>query len=127
MARPRAKELTERELEVMHAFWELGQVSVAQIQDHLDANGRPLAYTTVATLVKILHDKGFLQQTNELRPFTYAPDRSFDEVSGNMLTDLVQRVFQGSRERLLVQLFGNEELTPEERERLKDLLEEQEP
>ncbi|MEO1998474.1 MAG: BlaI/MecI/CopY family transcriptional regulator [Planctomycetaceae bacterium] len=54
MARPRAKELTKRELEVMHAFWDHGESTVAAIRDRLADLGRDLAYTTVATLVRIL-------------------------------------------------------------------------
>src|SRR6516225_5444748 len=55
------------------------------------ASGRDLAYTTVATLVRILVEKGFLRQTNDERPFRFEPLRSFEEVSGNLLTDLVRR------------------------------------
>ena len=68
--------------------------------------GRELAYTTVATLIRILLDKGFVQQTNEERPFLYKPVRSFQEVSRNLVRDLVDRVFGGSREQLLVHLVG---------------------
>ena len=73
MARPAAKELTERELEVMHAFWNRGESTVADVRDVLAAAGLDRAYTTVATLVRILADKGFLVQTNEERPFSYKP------------------------------------------------------
>jgi predicted transcriptional regulator len=70
MARPRAKELTERELEVMHACWRKGEATAAEIRDELAKEGRELAYTTVATLIRILSDKGFLVQTNQERAFT---------------------------------------------------------
>ncbi len=73
MARPPAKELTERELEVMHVFWNVGLSTVAEVRDQLAASGRELAYTTVATLIRILSDKGFLEQTNSERPFQYRP------------------------------------------------------
>ncbi len=63
MARPRARELTERELEVMHVFWDRGESTVAKVRDDLTAAGRRLAYTTVATLTRILTEKGFLEQT----------------------------------------------------------------
>ena len=67
MARPRANELTERELEVMHAFWSEGESTVATVRDELAAAGRKLAYTTVATLVRILTETGFLKQTSRER------------------------------------------------------------
>ena len=123
MARPPAKELTERELEVMHVFWNVGQAAAAEIRDQLAASGRELAYTTVATLIRILSDKGFLEQTNAERPFQYRPVRSFEDVSRNMLGDLVDRVFRGSREQLLVRLLEERKLTAKERTTLEALVE----
>lgn len=125
MARPKARELTERELEVMHAFWNQGESTVAEVRDQLADAGRDLAYTTVATLVRILADKGFLEQTNDERPFRYRPRRSFEEVSGSLLGDVVQRVFGGSREQLLIRLMDQKKLTAKERAVLEKILREQ--
>jgi predicted transcriptional regulator len=126
MARPKAKELTERELEVMHAFWRQGEApqdaTAAQIRDELAASGRELAYTTVATLVRILCDKGFLAQTNQERPFTYRPIRSFSQVSGSLVGDLVERLFGGQREQLLLRLLEERKLSAKERAVLEDIL-----
>ena len=127
MARPRAKELTERELEVMHVFWARGQSMVAEIRGHLAAAGRDLAYTTVATLVRILTEKGFLEQTNADRPFLYRPVRSFEDVSGSIVGDLVERVFHGSREQLLVRLLQERRLGAKERAVLEAILREKKP
>ncbi len=126
MARPPAKELTERELEVMHVFWEEGSQTAAEARDRLAHDGRELAYTTVATLIKILVEKRFLKQTNDERPFIYKPIRSFDEVSRRIVGDLVRRVFQGSREELLVRLLDGRKLTAKERELLQQILRETE-
>jgi BlaI family transcriptional regulator, penicillinase repressor len=122
MARPPAKELTERELEVMHVFWNVSLATAAEIRDQLAASGRELAYTTVATLIRILSDKGFLEQTNAERPFQYRPVRTFEDVSRNMLGDLVDRVFRGSREQLLVRLLEERKLTAKERTTLEALV-----
>lgn len=122
MARPKAKELTERELELMHIFWRQGELTAADVRDQLADAGRDLAYTTVATLVRILMEKGFLEQTNEERPFRYQPARSYEEVSGNLLSDLIDRVFGGSREQLLVRLMEQRKLTRQERETLEEIL-----
>jgi predicted transcriptional regulator len=128
MARPKAKQLTERELEVMHAFWsksqEGQQATAADIRDALAGAGRELAYTTVATLVRILCDKGFLEQTNQERPFTYRPIRSFNEVSGSLVGDLVERLFGGQREQLLLRLLEERKLTAKERAVLEEILRE---
>ena len=125
MARPRAKELTERELEVMHVFWDRGEITAADARDELARSGRDLAYTTVATLVRILMEKGFLQQTTQERPFRYKPVRTFEEVSGSLVSDLVERVFGGSRERLLMRLIDQKKLSARERALLEEILKEQ--
>lgn len=130
MARPKAKELTARELEVMHVFWERNQsdtvteLTISEVRDALQSAGRDLAYTTVATLVRILVEKEFLNQTNEERPFFYQAIRSFDEVSGSMLGDMIQKVFGGSREKLLVRLMEERKLTKKELKALEDILRE---
>ena len=125
MARPRARELTQRELEVMHVFWARGEITATEARDELARAGRDLAYTTVATLVRILIEKGFLQQTTDDRPFRYQPVRTFEEVSGSLVSDLVERVFGGSRERLLMRLIDQKKLSPRERALLEEILREQ--
>ena len=124
MARPPAKELTERELEIMHIYWTRGLSTMAEIRDELAAAGRNLAYTTVATLVHILMEKGFLEQTNNERPFFYRPVRSYEDVSRSILGDLVERVFLGSREQLLLRLLEERKLSAKERTTLEDILRE---
>jgi BlaI family penicillinase repressor len=125
MARPPAKDLTERELEVMHVFWRHGEATAAEARDGLAAAGVDRAYTTVATLVRILHEKSFLRQTNEERPFRYIAARSYEEVSGRLLKDVLRRVFRGSREQLLVRLVEQRKLTDAERAVLEEILKEQ--
>ena len=125
MARPKAPELTERELEIMHVFWDAGPQTAQQVRDELAARGRDLAYTTVATLIRILTDKSFLRQTNDERPFVYEPIRSFEDVSRSLVDHLLTRVFGGSREKLLVSLLGRQRLTKKERTMLEEILREQ--
>ena len=124
MSRPPAKELTERELEIMHVFWRHGESTAVAVRDHLAATGRDLAYTTVATLVRILVDKGYLRQIGNKRPFIYRPLRSFQEVSQRIIGDVVDRVFHGSRTQLLLQLMEDDELSDAERTLLERLVRE---
>lgn len=127
MARPPARELTERELEVMHVFWAHGAASATEVRDRLAAAGLDRAYPTVANLVRLLHDKGFLEQTNGERPFRYRPACSYEDVSGRLLDDVLERVFRGSREQLLLRLVEQRKLTVKERTVLEDILKEQAP
>lgn len=121
MARP-ASELTERELEVMHVYWSRGESTAAEARDALAAGGRDLAYTTVATLVRILSEKGFLEAANDERPFRYRPIRSYEEVSGRLLGHVLERVFRGSREQLLIRLLDRRRLSKRERDVIRGIL-----
>ena len=127
MARPAAKELTERELEVMQVFWQHGEATAAEVRDRLASLGIDRAYVTVANLVRIVADKGFLKQTSDERPFSYVAAKSFEDVSHSLVSDLVRRVFQGSREQLLLNVL--ETTTPDDQRArlLREILGEQEP
>jgi predicted transcriptional regulator len=124
MARPPARDLTERVLEVMHVFWSRGEATAAEARDRLEANGLDRTYTTIANLVRGLHDKGFLSQVNAERPFLYRAARSYEDVSGRLLGDLIDRVFRGSRSQLLFRLLDQKKLTKEERATLEQILKE---
>jgi predicted transcriptional regulator len=124
MGRPPARELTERELELMHVFWRHGELTAAEARDRLAAAGLDRTYTTIANLVRTLHEKGFVAQVNSDRPFLYRPSRSYEDVSGSLLGDLVQRVFRGSRAQLLRRLVDQKKLTAEERAVLERILKE---
>ncbi len=125
MAGPRTKELTERELAVMRVFWDGGRGTAADARQRLAETGVELAYVTVANVVRGLDEKGFLRQLNAARPFQYEPARTFEDVSKRLVGDLVERLFDGSRQQLLVQVLGKRRLTKAERSFLEQLLEEQ--
>lgn len=127
MARAPDPQLTQRELDVMHVYWRHGDLTAQEARDLLAKAGTDLAYVTVANLVRILVEKDCLAATTDERPFRYRSRRSFDEISQSLVGDLLKRVFQGSREQLLVQLLGQKRLTSRERAVLEDILKEDGP
>jgi predicted transcriptional regulator len=109
----------------MQVFWKHGEMTAVDARDRLATAGLDRAYTTIATLVRILVEKDFLEQLpGTERPFRFRPTRSQDEVSRRLLADMVERVFQGSREQLLVQLLKQKKLTAKERAVLRELIDE---
>ena len=127
MVRPTAKVVTERELEVMHILWERGDSTAPDVRKELARRGRDLAYTTVATLIHVLCQKGVIKQMTNERPFLYRAMRSYEDVSRSMLSDLVERLFHGSREQLVLRLLEEKKLTAKERSLLRSLLKEEKP
>jgi predicted transcriptional regulator len=117
-------ELTDRELEVMQAFWEHGEATAMEIRDRLAKSGLDRAYVTIANLIRQLHQKGLLRQTNEQRPFSYVAGPSFEEISRGLVGDLLERVFGGARDEFFARLLEQRRLTAKERAALEKILEE---
>ena len=126
MARPKTPELTDRELAVMQVFWRTEECTAEQARQELLKTGEDVAYVTIANVVRGLLKKGFLKQTHSERPFRYTAVRTFDDVSKKLLGDFMGRLFQGSRQNMLVQLLKHRKLSKAERKLLKEILDDSE-
>lgn len=107
----------------MHVFWERGELTIADVHEQLREQGNDLAYTSVATIVRILEDKKVIEKTKSKRPFVYRALFDFKDVSKNIVDDMVERLFGGSRRKLLVQLAEDEKLSKQEMAAIRKLLE----
>ena len=123
MARRKTEHLTPLELEIMHVLWVTGPANVQTVQQKLD---RQLAYTTVQTMLNILHRKGKVKRNLKDRAYFYKPAVSRSQVTGQHITDIVDRLFGGSAESLVMSLVETKHLTPKTLARLHKLLEEAE-
>jgi predicted transcriptional regulator len=121
MARSKSEHLTPLELEIMHVLWELGPANVQMVQQKLN---RELAYTTVQTMLNILHKKGKAKRTLKDRAYFYKPAVSRKQVVSKQVSDVVDRLFGGSAESLVMSLVETKHLTPEKLARLQKLIEE---
>src|SRR5215813_13310798 len=110
MVRPKSEQLTPLELEIMKVLWEAGAANVQTVQQHL---GRELAYTTVQTMLNILHRKGKVKRTLKERAYFYQPVVSRKQVISQSVNDLIERLFGGSAESLVMSLVETSQLTPE--------------
>lgn len=117
--------LTEAELEIMNAVWPLGTATVRETIDALGP-GRKVAYTTVATIMKILETKGFLESRKVCGVLAYTPRVPREAYEAASARHLVQNVFQGTPAALVNRLLDDEGWTPEElralRERLQQIV-----
>jgi predicted transcriptional regulator len=122
MPRRKTENLTPLELEIMHVLWEAGPANVQMVQQNLK---RELAYTTVQTMLNILHRKGKVNRTLKDRAYYYEPSVSRSHVTTQHITDIVDRLFGGSAESLVMSLVETKHLTPKKLARLQKLLEEE--
>jgi predicted transcriptional regulator len=113
--------LTEAELRLMKVLWERGESAVAELVAAV-SDERPLAYTSVLTTVRILENKGYVRHRQEGRAFLYSPCIDEYEASKSEVRHVLQRFFGNSRERLLLSLLGDDEVSPEELKRLREAI-----
>jgi BlaI family penicillinase repressor len=110
----RVSPLTEVELEVMKAVWDLGEATVRQVHEAIEER-RTIAYTTVLTMVGILVRKGHLvRKAAEGRAYLYAPARPKGRVISEMVDDFVGRVLQGSARALVLGLLKDRKISKAE-------------
>ena len=125
MARPASEYPTELELQILKILWSREHsLTVREIRDALAAEGRDLAHTSVITTLGTMVEKGQLEKLDPLqgKAFRFAPLLPQEEVSRKMLGDLVERVFDGSTEAVMLSLFDVSELEEDELKRLRKLL-----
>jgi BlaI family penicillinase repressor len=107
---PAKTNLTKLELELMQVIWRLGSGSVSAVQASLD---RPLAYTTVQTMLNILERKGKLHRQLEGRAYVYSARVTEAKALGQGVRDLIDRMFGGSSEELVMSLLKNRQIDAE--------------
>lgn len=113
--------LTEAELRLMKILWQRGESAVGDLVSAMP-EGTPLAYNSVLTTIRILEQKGYVQHRQEGRAYIYSPCIAEHEASRTEIRHMMQRFFGNSRERLLLSLLGDDEVSPEELKRLKEAI-----
>jgi predicted transcriptional regulator len=113
--------LTQAELRLMRVLWARGESTVAEVATATADEG-PLAYTSVLTTIRVLENKGYVAHRQEGRAFLYSSCIGEQEAGKSEVRHVLQRFFGNSRERLLLSLLGDEEITPDEVKRLKEAI-----
>ena len=126
MKRSKTTILSKFELEIMHVIWNRGKATVQEVKDAL-MDVHPGAYSTFITVMRRMEKKGILEHEmhEDGKTYVYKPLVSRKEVSRSMFRDVYHRLFLGSSERLqdaMDALFREEEITPEEIQRLRKLI-----
>src|ERR1700753_1256776 len=99
--------LTKLELQIMQVIWKLGTSSVKDVQEGLE---QKLAYTTVQTMLNILERKGKLKRRLRGRAYEYSAVVTEDKATRSAGRDLVDRVFGGSAEDLVMSLIKTRQI-----------------
>lgn len=110
---------TDAELAILTVLWSRGPSTVRQVAA---AMGREGGYTTVLKLLQIMAEKGLVTRDESARTHIYAPAYTEDQTQRQLVMDLVERAFDGSAAKLVLQALASKKATPEELDEIRKLL-----
>jgi predicted transcriptional regulator len=116
------KKPTDAELAILRVLWTRGPSTVRQITEVMAEGGRETGYTTVLKLLQIMTEKKIVVRDESARTHIYAPASTQDQTQRQMVTDLLDRVFDGSAAQLVMQALAAKKTTPEELAEIRKLL-----
>lgn len=123
MARPTSKHPTELELEILKILWDEGPSPVRLVRDRL-AGFRDLAYTSVMTMLGIMCKKGYVRRTKKGNSYVYRARLAQESATNDMLSDLVDRLFDGSTAAAMVHLLEVGDIDATELDKIRTLINE---
>lgn len=121
MARPRSKHPTDGELEILRVLWTNGKCGLSTVCEHLRQE-REVATTTVATMLKVMLEKGLVKRSSSTRGYEWSARVSRESTASSLIGKLVDGVFDGSAEQLVAHLVETDRLTSQELDELKKLV-----
>ena len=113
--------LTEVELEFMTLLWDLGDASVRDVLSKMDED-RDLAYTSAATILRILEQKGFVSSKKDGKSLIYSAILTKNEYQSRLLKDVSAKLFDNTPAALVATLVNDDHLTQDALEELRVLL-----
>ncbi len=112
--------LGDMELQILNILWERGPCTVREVLEALENKPKPV-YTSILTMMRYMHEKGYLDRKDQNRSHIYSARLREQKVKGGLLRDLIDRAFHGSPEALLIRLVEDEYLSEEESNRIQRL------
>lgn len=113
---------TEAELAILQVLWQRGPSTVRQVHDALK-DARKTGYTTVLKLMQIMAEKGLLSRDEAPYAHVYQARLPREQAQRTLLADLLDRAFEGSMSRLVMQALSARKATPQELSEIRKLLE----
>ena len=122
MARPPGDQQTELELQLLKMLWEHAPQPVREIRDALARDGRDIAHTSVITTLNTMVGKKFLKRKKQGKSYLFSPRVTREQVSRTVLGNVVDRVFDGSAQAVLMSLFDASDIDVSELRELRRLI-----
>ena len=125
MARDKKQHPTEKELAILNVLWAVGPATVRQVNDEISKQQKT-GYTTTLKLMQIMTDKGLLIRDDEPFKHIYKPAVSQEKTEKQLVTDMLDKVFAGSAEKLVMRTLSAKQVSAEELKKIRQLLDKME-
>lgn len=122
MPRPVSKYPTELELLILKVLWQQSPLLARDVQAALGDGGRELAKTSVITTLNTMVGKKYLTREKQGNMYLFSPRITEDQVGNLVLTDVVDRIFDGSASAVMMKLFDVKDLDSDEMRELRSLI-----
>ncbi len=125
MARKKTTGPTDREVAILRVLWDRGPSTVREVHEALHQDPET-GYTTTLKLMQIMVEKGLLVREDDGRRHIYRPTLSEERTQRELVQDLLDRVFAGSAEKLVMRALSAKKVSPKELQRIRKMLDEME-
>src|SRR3954454_6893901 len=125
MARPASTRPTEVELQILRILWELGPSPVREIHKRLEAD-KGTNYSTTVKMLAVMLEKGLVKRDERAQPHVYRAGISRESAGKRMLSELIEKVYEGSAMSLVLQALSSSRATKEQRDEVRRLLDQME-
>ncbi|MHB9027936.1 MAG: BlaI/MecI/CopY family transcriptional regulator [Candidatus Latescibacterota bacterium] len=122
MARRKSRTFTEVELEFMQIIWERGEAAPDDIEDVLLERGRSVSLGSIRNVLAIMMEKGYLSRRKAGKAYLYRAKVRRDQARTQIIGDILSTMFEGSESLVVAALLENREISPDERDKIRRLL-----
>lgn len=112
---------TESELEILQILWSRNEATVRDVHEEL-ANIKDVGYTTTLKLMQIMYEKGLVSRNDSAKTHIYKAAVAREKTQRHLLNKMIDGLFAGSSAQLVIQALGSHSTTPEELEKIQQLL-----
>jgi len=123
MARPPSTQPTDGEMEILKVLWRTGPAELGVIRSALQET-KPVATTTVATMLKVMQQKGLVERADGPRGYQWSAALSLENTRSGMLKRLIDLAFNGSTHQLISHMVDQQPLSEQDRQAIKQMLDE---